>query len=89
MTKAICTTEDCKVDGELEREVHKGLKNKEFLFKQRRPVGLVAIQLHSMMNQEGFDVFYLCTNDGFKTCASRRPEASDVIASTIRKSSKK
>ena len=27
VTKAICTTADCKFDRELEREIHKGLKN--------------------------------------------------------------
>ena len=58
VTKAILTTADCKFDRELEREIHKGLKNEEFIFNQRRPVGSVAIQPHSL-NQEGFDVYYL------------------------------
>ena len=58
MTKAFCTSADCKFDRELEREIHKGLKNEEFIFHQRQPVGSVAIQPHSL-NQEGFDVYYL------------------------------
>ena len=62
VTKAICTTADCKFDRELEREIHKGLKNEEFIFNQRRPVGSVAIQPHSL-NQEGFDVYYLFVRD--------------------------
>ena len=56
--KAIFTTADVKFDGELEREVYKDLKNREYLFSQRRKEGFVAIH-PAELNPQKVDVFYL------------------------------